>query len=130
MEVVQLLLAILGGLITLVVVVASVTAYYKVSASQAQIKELRGDRDDQAQRIDRLKDELADERVEREKVTAENVSLKEKVAVLEKVVTGRDQLDSMQKQLTAHDKRVCDLLTTISGQLATCRMLDTGTPGV
>lgn len=106
MQTVQTLLGILGILLGLVVIAASITAYYKVSVSQAQIKELRADRDDQQIRIERLKEALAAERLEREKVTTQYETLLKRYEQLEKVVTGREQLDHLQQQLDAHDQRV------------------------
>jgi uncharacterized protein (DUF3084 family) len=97
------LLAIIAGLI---VAAATVVAFFRANLARAQIEGLRGDRDDLIDRNERLTKtlaELKESNAVRDATISEQVH---KIHILEKVVTGREQLNHLQKQLDAHDKRV------------------------
>lgn len=91
----QLLVAIFG----LVVIAAAVLAFFRASFAKQQIELLRGERDDANSKIARLQTDLNEERKIRE-------ALEKKVSVLERVVTGKEQLDHIQATLDSHDRKV------------------------
>lgn len=116
MDVVKLLQvsAVVVGLVTLA---AAVFAVFRASLAKAQIEALRGDRDDLQKRVDRLEDEntdLEESNKIRDATINEQIN---KIHTLEKVVTGREQLNHLQKQLDAHDKRIDERHAGLSSKM-------------
>lgn len=93
MQHVNTILGIILGLVTLTVTATSVVAIARANFAKQQIIALRGDRDDLQHRVDILESE-------NERQTAELINEKQKVAVLEKVVTGKEDLEEIIDQLT------------------------------
>jgi len=92
MESVNALVAIIGGLLALIVAVAAAVAMARASFAKAQIEALRGDRDDLTARVQMLESENL--RVS-QALQVEQQARK----VLERVVTGKEQLDHLQATL-------------------------------
>lgn len=90
----QLLAAIFG----VIVIVAAAVAVARTSYLKAQIEGLRGDRDDQAKRIDRQDIEIA-------ALELRSTRAEARASVLEDVVTGRKELESLTSLLAAHDRK-------------------------
>lgn len=108
-KVVQATVAIAG----LLVLAASIVAFYRVNLAKSQIEALRGDRDDLDKRVKRQDEEI--DALKKAKQSQDSIirAQNEKIKVLEKVVTGKEQLDHLQVQLDTlgeqfnnHDKRV------------------------
>lgn len=101
-----IILQIIGVALGLIVALATVVAFFRANLAKTQIESLRGDRDDLQKRVDRLEtenDDLVEGNQVRDATINEQIS---KIHTLEKIVTGREQLNHLQKQLDAHDKRV------------------------
>jgi hypothetical protein len=99
-------------LVGAIVVAATVVAFYRANFAKTQIELLKGERDAANDKITRLEIELKEERTLR-------TSLDNKVKVLEKVVTGREQLIHIQESLDNHDKRVDERHDTLIKYLTT-----------
>jgi len=81
--------------LVVIAALASAVAFFKANYAKAQIVALRGDRDDQAARLERQDQELKEMRAE---LLAERTARQ----ALEKVVTGRDLLEELRTELTHH----------------------------
>jgi chromosome segregation ATPase len=108
MDSINTLLPILGWAAVATGGAASLFALFRSKYIKATLEELRGDRDDQAVRIQRLekeRDELERGNIRRdaiiEQLTSQNDTLKD-------ALSGKAQLNHLQAQLDAHDKRVDD----------------------
>lgn len=95
MHTTQVVLAIIGTILGIIVSVTVAAAFARANFAKAQIEALRGDRDDQAKRITRQDEEIEGLRVELKQEQAARVAL-------EKVVTGRDILEELKTVLTEH----------------------------
>lgn len=82
------------GLLTLVSLAAVVVVYARANYAKTQIEALRGDRDDLTERVERLEKDLTE-------AQAQLVIEKNKVLALEKVVTGKDELQRIYAIVTA-----------------------------
>lgn len=100
------LLTILSVVIVIIVGAATVVAFFRVNLAKTQIELLRGDRDDQEKRIDRLEGDLELSRKDKEIQDAIIKEQNNKIRVLEKIVTGKEQLDHILTELSNHDRRV------------------------
>lgn len=89
-------ITVLGGLFALIIVVASSLAIARASFAKSQIEFLRGANEDLQKRVTYLEGE----NTRRE---AELITEKDKVGVLESVVTGREQLEEIKNMITQHD---------------------------
>jgi uncharacterized coiled-coil DUF342 family protein len=89
-------------------------AVFRASYAKAQVEGLRGDRDDLIKRVEILEESKKELEVERDKLSAESAQLKNVVATLERVVTGREQLDNIVTILGQHT----DGITQIASGLA------------
>lgn len=114
METVINILTIVGIAIGVIGGAAAGVAFFKVNLAKSQIEALRGDRDDLEARVDRLTDTISEYKSTK---LAQDVLIQqqnEKIKTLEKVVTGKEQLDHLQRQLDAHDRRVDERHETLS----------------
>lgn len=100
------LLTTLSVVIVIIVGAATVVAFFRVNLAKTQIELLRGDRDDQEKRIERLEGDLELSKKDKEKQDAIIREQNNKIRILERVVTGREQLDHIIEQLANHDHRV------------------------
>ena len=100
------LLTTLSVVIVIIVGAATVVAFFRVNLAKPQIELLRGDRDDQEKRIERLEGDLELSKKDKEKQDAIIREQNNKIRILERVVTGREQLDHIIEQLANHDHRV------------------------
>lgn len=110
----QSILSILAGLLVLIVAAASAVAFFRVNLAKNQIEALRGDRDDLSKRVDNLNDLIDEYKVSK---VAQDVLIREqaeKIKTLEKVVTGKEQLDHIERFLENHDRRVDERHDTLS----------------
>lgn len=106
MENIRTLLTILGYIFLGTVGAASIAALFRSRYIKASMEELRNDRDDLQKRTDRLEKERDD--LEKSNI-ARDVHIKDQaqqIATLRDALSGKAQLDHLQKQLDAHDKRV------------------------
>ena len=85
---------------------ASIFALFRSRYIKTTVDELRNDRDDQAKRIERLESERDDLRAGNARRDAIIDSLKGQNETLKEALSGKAQLDHLQRQLDAHDKRV------------------------
>lgn len=99
-------LPLVGALLVIVSTLAFIYAYYTMNLSKAQISALRGDRDDQAARIDRLEDVIKEYEVQREKDLIEKQELRTQVTTLQSLVTHDSKINDLIAGLNAHDKKV------------------------
>jgi hypothetical protein len=86
----------IGAIMTLIALVAAAVAIGRSSLVQAQLAGLRADRDDQEHRIERLEGD-------NQRLTVELASETNARQVLERLVTGREQLDRIIKLLQQHE---------------------------
>jgi biopolymer transport protein ExbB/TolQ len=105
----NIIVAILA-ILTFIALAAGVVGYARANFAKAQIEALRGDRDDLLTRVQIL---------ENDKVRTDAALLAEqgKVAALEKVVTGKEDLEHIQASLTEHDQLMRDQATKIMENL-------------
>ena len=98
----------------IIVAAASAVAFFRVNLAKSQIEALRGDRDDLDDRVERLKAKL--EESERKSAKQDEIiaSQARNIKHLEKIVTGKEQLDHIQSSLDAHDKRVDERHESVS----------------
>lgn len=86
-------------------VIAGVAGYFRASYAKARIEALNGDIEERDRRHELLKDELAEERTAREetdrKLQAETTARQ----VLERVVTGKQELEEIASILRVMDQR-------------------------
>ncbi len=85
--------------IALAVVAATVVAFFRVNLAKTQIDLLKSENEIIKGKTSRLETDLLAEQVEK-------TSLKQEVATLRSIVTGKEQLNHLQRQLDAHDRRV------------------------
>ena len=78
---------------------ATIVAFFRVNLAKTQIDLLKSENDIIRDKTSRLETEVATERAEKD-------VLKQEIATLRSIVTGKEQLNHLQKQLDAHDKRV------------------------
>ncbi len=98
----QVILAVIGGLIVLVSAAASTVAFYRANLANTTIVGLRGDRDDLTARVGRLEVENAQQAAEIGSLKAENATLRtlkdstEAVERLATTIAAADQAQAMQ----------------------------------
>lgn len=88
----------LGAIFAIILLLASAWAIFRTAAFKEQLSSLRDDRDDLMVRSNIQKDEIAELKAQ---VQAERSAR----MTLERVVTGRDQLEHIAQVLEAHDKK-------------------------
>lgn len=115
------------SIIGLLLLVTSAVAILRANLAKTQVEALRGDRDDLQKRVDRLESEN-DDLTESNQVRDATISAQtQKIQILEKVVTGREQLNHLQKQLDSHDKRVdqrhVEMHKMIDGVVEVCKAM-------
>jgi len=106
MDNVNTLFSVLAYVVVATLGAASIFALFRSRYIKTTVDELRNDRDDQAKRIERLeseRDELREGNVRRDAIID---SLKSQNETLKEALSGKAQLDHLQRQLDAHDKRV------------------------
>jgi F0F1-type ATP synthase membrane subunit b/b' len=106
MDKVNTLFSVLAYVVVATLGAASIFALFRSRYIKTTVDELRNDRDDQAKRIERLeseRDELREGNVRRDAIID---SLKSQNETLKEALSGKAQLDHLQRQLDAHDKRV------------------------
>ena len=98
----------------LIVALGAAVAFFRVNLAKSQIEALRGDRDDLDKRVKRQDEEI--DSLKKRGSSQDSVirAQNEKIKVLERVVTGKEQLDHLQRQLDAHDKRIDERHKSIS----------------
>ncbi len=92
------LLAVLGGAITLITLLGAGLALLRNSYLKAQVEQLRGDRDDLQARVVRLQTEAKELRA-----TVEGQA--ERIAALQAVVTAREAVERVSKQVAELSKQ-------------------------
>lgn len=123
-------LTIVGVVVGLIGALAGAVAIARSNFAKAQLEALRGDRDDQAKRIDRLEEDLATERAaraadneryeqDRAKWEAALAAEQEKVRILESVVTGKEQIDALRGQVVEYHSAVLGGLRGVNSRLDT-----------
>lgn len=80
------------GIIGFIGILAAAYAVARANYNKQQIEDLRGARDDQAHRIEFLEHENT-------RINTELVAEQQKVGVLEKIVTGKEDLEDIKKTL-------------------------------
>ena len=118
MDTIQDLLRLIGIVLGIIVAAASIVAFFRVNLAKNQIEALRGDRDDLSDRVDRLTEALDDAKKEKEKQDDIIKEQARNIKNLERVVTGKEQLDHLQTSLDAHDQRIDERHATISKNFA------------
>ena len=107
---INIILVVIG----IIVAAASAVAFFRVNLAKSQSEALRGDRDDLNERVEQLKEKLeeSDRKTikQNEIIAAQDRNIKN----LEKIVTGKEQLDHLQASLDSHDKRVDERHETVS----------------
>jgi len=106
MDNVNTLFSVLAYVVVATLGAASIFALFRSRYIKTTVDELRNDRDDQAKRIERLeseRDELREGNARRDAIID---SLKSQNETLKEALSGKAQLDHLQRQLDAHDKRV------------------------
>jgi predicted nuclease with TOPRIM domain len=100
-----------------VVGAAAIFALFRSRYIKATVEELRGDRDDQAKRIERLESENT--RLEKENTRRDAIieQLKNQNSTLKDALSGKAQLNHLQEQLDAHDKRVDERHAILTSQM-------------
>lgn len=117
MNSVNTLFSVLGWIVVAVAGAASLFAVFRSRYIKATIEELRGDRDDQAKRIERLeheRDELERGNIQRDATIKQ---LQEQNSTLKEALSGKAQLNHLQAQLDAHDKRVDDRHVSLTNMM-------------
>lgn len=117
MDSVSTLITIISYVILAIVGSASALALFRVRFAKTTIEELRGDRDDQAKRIERLEKENQDSEKRREKQDIIISKQADEIKVLREALSGKAQLDHLQEQLDAHDRRIDERHTTLAAML-------------
>lgn len=102
------LLSILAWVAVAVVGAASMFALFRSRYIKATVEELRGDRDDLMIRTTRLEKERDDAREGNIRRDLTIQQLQEQNETLKDALSGKAQLNHLQTQLDAHDKRVDD----------------------
>lgn len=100
------------GILGCISLVAGTVPFFRAGYSKALTDALRGDRDDLQKRVEIVEYELAAEK--RERVLAET-----KASVLEKVVTGRDQLERVLNLLEGRTPMFGEIQRELAGIAAT-----------
>ena len=100
--------SVIGILLVVVATVAAAVAVARVSYNEARIKGLLGDIADRDGRMKIMKDDLTDLKTKYEAVKIELESEKDKVAVLQTLVTGKEQLDHMQQTIDQISSQLLD----------------------
>lgn len=106
MDNVNTLLSILGYVVVATLGAASIFALFRSRYIKSTVEELRNDRDDQAVRIVRLegeRNELIQTNARRDAIIEQQ---NDQIKTLKDALSGKAQLDHLQMQLDAHDKRV------------------------
>jgi biopolymer transport protein ExbB/TolQ len=95
---------------------ASLYALFRSRYIKDTLEELRGDRDDLTRRTERLEKERDELKLVNAQRDATIHQLQEQNETLKEALSGKAQLDHLQRQLDAHDRRVDErheLLTTM-----------------
>lgn len=111
---------IIGGLIAIGLALGTAVAVARASFAKTQIEALRGDRDDLRARVDILESE-------KNRLETSLKTESDKVRVLERVVTGKEQLDHIQSTIDNNhkaaiewqekqEKRTVDILKLLRGK--------------
>lgn len=98
--------ALLVGLLTIIMLVASGTALIRASVAKGTVERLRGERDDLEKRVTRLEREHEADVHEINALQAALRQERQQRQTLEDVVTGRKELEQLVALLVEHDKRV------------------------
>ena len=98
--------ALLVGLLTVIMLVASGTALIRASVAKGTVERLRGERDDLEKRVARLERERTEDAHEINALQAALRQEREQRETLEDVVTGRKELEKLVRLLIEHDERV------------------------
>ena len=106
MDTISSLLPVFGVVLVIVSTLAFIYAYYTMNLSKAQIVALRGDRDDQAVRIDRLEKEIDDYKTQRAQDLVEKQELRAQVITLQSLVTHDTSINDLITGLHEHDRKV------------------------
>jgi chromosome segregation ATPase len=114
------LVTLIGGIVVVASALGTAVAVARASFAKTQIEALRGDRDDLRTRVDILESEKT-------RLEASLKTESDKVRVLEKVVTGKEQLDHLQSTIDnnhaasvswqeGQEKRTLDILKLLRGK--------------
>lgn len=102
------LLQVLGVVLGIAGAIAFVFAYGKANLANAQLTSLRGDRDDQAARIDRLEDEVNEWKAKWEEERTRRQQVETRVTILQGLVTHDSKINELIEIVTKHDGNVED----------------------
>lgn len=117
MREVSVLLTILAYVAAGVIGAAAIYALFRSRYIKATVEELRGDRDDQSKRILRLEEEKAQLEKDNVKRDTEIRALRDQNNTLKEALSGKAQLNHLQEQLDAHDKRVDERHAALTSQM-------------
>lgn len=97
---------ILGLIFTIIVVLTAALALARANAANSTVTALRGDRDDLITRLSLANDKIVTQAGIMELMRLDLQKSNEKIAIIERLASGKEQLDHLQVQLDTHDKRV------------------------
>lgn len=117
MEQVNIVITAIVGIVLLITSLAGAVALFRVSLAKSQIEGLRGDRDDLIARNRRQEEEIEELRAGNKVRDATIKQQSEKIQMLERVVTGREQLEALATQLRLHDELVATHYKLLDGKL-------------
>lgn len=100
------LLSVLGYVVVGTLGAASLFALFRSRYIKTTVEELRNDRDDQAARITRLEGERDELRANNTRLDTLVTQQADQIVTLKEALSGKAQLNHLQEQLDAHDKRV------------------------
>lgn len=115
---VNTLLSILFYVGAAVVGAAAIFALFRSRYIKATVEELRGDRDDQIKRIERLEHERDEAKTDNIRLNLLSEQQAAQIETLKEALSGKAQLDHLQAQIDAHDKRVDERHATLIHEMS------------
>lgn len=100
--------ALLVGLLTIIMLVASGTALIRASVAKGTVERLRGERDDLEKRVARLEKDRESDQHEINALQAALRQERQQRETLEEVVTGRKELERLVALVIEHDTKVTE----------------------
>lgn len=114
-----------GTIIGAILLVGTLAAVVRANLAKAQVEALRGDRDDLLKRVEILERDRAADKAAHDSVARDLAEERRARQVLERVVTGREQLDQITTLLLQHDQRVDGIRQTIENGMARVEVMHT-----
>lgn len=105
---------VLGTIVGAILIVGTLVAVVRANLAKAQVEALRGDRDDLMTRVQILEQNHEDEKERANRLearVAEEVRARE---VLERLVTGHDDIQNLAQQVAAHDERAVEIARAVN----------------